>query len=429
MPPGSGAAVGRMMAMQIAQHKIVAFMQVHKIKDLGYPSDPTKNHVLVKVIIDEHGKHREVQRLGPFLAKNDEKDKKVGELVEADCTDEARLLVKAPLHFGGMAKEGAIFVRFIAYFVDKFGTEPDPIADHIGDTDPIMVSFMEKSEAYVELRNKRSEGAAVQVMGGITVSHRLSAEGELAMMGLDGRNPKVPVKKAELAEGLVAEIMTVVDARTGTFPKYSPEEAFEFATTCGEAQNRALKQRVKMADMHAGDDSGKERMTGHYREWADLDSLFSTMGPNPLASTEVVGPGVCRGMKEEHSIAAEIGHRGGDVNLLQQIYNGDPFKVTTHLRPVICKDPDEIALTKDMSWLPDPPNYAPISDLHNEDRLTMRLAGFEPGQCAALGFHDVTPNYTLDQDIWGAQVEIINGKCAFEPECPKGRVKDECLMA
>ena len=60
----------------------------------------------------------------------------------------------------------------------------------------------------------------------------------------------------------------------------------------GEAQNRALLQRCKIADPAFSERDPHIKHVNGYREWDNLDSLFTTMGPNPLAmSDEVVGKG------------------------------------------------------------------------------------------------------------------------------------------
>merc|ERR1719217_793800 len=116
-------------------------------------------------------------------------------------------------------------------------------------------------------------------VGGVQLSHMLIPEGELDMRAFNRRTVATdPRAEVEMKTFMPAAI----HARTGNFPAYTQSEVFEQATINAEAQNRASIQRCRKADPNSQDQSGLVRQPGHYRQWADLDSLFSTMGPNPL---------------------------------------------------------------------------------------------------------------------------------------------------
>merc|ERR1719197_749574 len=86
------------------------------------------------------------------------------------------------------------------------------------------------------------------------------------------------------------EIPYLVSGRTNTFKPFSIEEANEAASICAEAQNRALLQRCKKnAHISVEEPHFQERRVGKFREWANLDAVFTTMGPNPLAMSDEVG--------------------------------------------------------------------------------------------------------------------------------------------
>merc|ERR1719229_1995244 len=88
------------------------------------------------------------------------------------------------------------------------------------------------------------------------------------------------------------------------------------------------------------------------------------------------------------------------MQLVGMMYDKNPLLEEEATRPVICKDPNEIAMQRNMTWCPDPPNYAPIRNLREDDKETLRLACYHPTQSSALTFKDASPNYHIDQDVW-----------------------------
>lgn len=238
-----------------------------------------------------------------------------------------------------------------------------------------------------------------------------------------------------------AEADMRVSGRTKNFPAGSPEEAFEQAAINCEAQNRALLQQCKIADVASGQDEAHVRTVNGYRQWDSLDSLFSSMGPNPLACSEELGPSVARSYQETTNLLKELVPKLGptasvadeqlNLRLINMMTAEDPWAVTKTLRPVVCKDPQEIAATRDMKWCPDPPIYAPMRNMSDQDKETMRLACFDPRQNAKLMFADANPNYRVDEDVWGVLADYKTARSLVvpKPESANRRVKDDCLMA
>lgn len=119
-----------------------------------------------------------------------------------------------------------------------------------------------------------------------------------------------------------------------------------------------------------------------------------------------------------------------NLEMLRMQVKDDISQGESMIRPVVCKDANEIAGPQDMTWCPDPPVYVPISNLTERDKETVRLACYKPEQNASLLFVDANPNYNIREDIWGAlqKPEKINKRLQnLNP--PKGRVKDDCIMA
>lgn len=90
-------------------------------------------------------------------------------------------------------------------------------------------------------------------------------------------------------------------------------------------------------------------------------------------------------------------------------------------------------LGKAEAWPPYPPQYAPVANLNASDRETQRLANWDIHQVAKLSFADVSSNYNITEDIWGAfetQKSILENNTKMgRPDWQPERVKDECLMA
>mmetsp|Transcript_75187 Transcript_75187/g.140212 ORF Transcript_75187/g.140212 Transcript_75187/m.140212 type:complete len:253 (+) Transcript_75187:94-852(+) len=237
--------------------------------------------------------------------------------------------------------------------------------------------------------------------------------------------------------------------RSTHFPKNSPEEADEQACINFEAQNRANHQRIKKLLPGSTDTSGHDRSVNGYREWDTLDSLFMSLGPTPLMASEEVGPSITRAYMERTTLMNECGPQiaralerrspmpqnpeqaACDRQLVGMEYGGDPYKLESWLRPVVCKDPEYIAATKDMRWSPDPPMYAAIKNMSEQDQETLRLACLYPSQCAKLPFADCNPAYNINADIWAPvqDARIAQAAIVQKPYLKKKRVKDSCIMA
>jgi len=433
MPPPTGMPPTGHGATQDMNHGVSALLEFDKITDIPHPRNLQLQEVLLAVLSDVTQK--ELRRIGPFPAQDQGTSKQMGRLARANCMS-SRVFVQAPLQFGGEAQEGAMYLRIAASYGNTGA--PSAASELIGITDPIKVGWVPAEVQYYQLRSR--EG---QTLGGVYIGHRLLTETEAALQALNGGANVAGehhLKKTPHI-GAPVEPMHRVSGRTGNFPPGSPEEAFEQAMINAEAQNRALIQRCKIADPASHEDNPHVQNINGYREWDSLDSLFSTMGPNPLTLSEEVGPTVTRGYQEFHSVRSDL--RGKlpmplnpadeklNTELIRMMYRDDPTKVTAALRPVVCKDPDEIARTKDMSWCPDPPVYAPIRNMQEEDKETLRLACYAPETDAKLMFVDANPNYRIDEDIWGVLADYKNAQSLAVPKHPglKKRVKDECIMA
>jgi len=382
------------------------------------------------MVMDEE-KNRELRRVGPF----DAKDQRGGfrRLVMADCRG-ARVFARAPLHFGGSAEEGAMFLR-----VGIFYLKGPADMELIGITDPIKVSWRPAEKKYYEVR----QTATRKVLGGVYLTHRLMTEGEMAGVhpgAADVGAPSGPGRRPQVGAPAQADVR--VSGRTGHFPPGSREEALEQAAINAEAQNRALLQRCRIADPGGADGGeGHVRTVNGYRQWDSLDSLFASMGPNVMAHSEELGPSVARSYCERTNMLKELVPKLGptgstadeqlNLRLVDMMYGEDPWKVTQTLRPVVCKDPQEIAATEDMTWCPDPPVYAPLRNMSEQDKETLRLACFDPRQSAKLAFADANPNYRIEEDVWGVLADYRTARSLVvpKPESAHRRVKDDCLMA
>jgi len=436
VPPGSFRQLSLSLSedrpslagMQDMNHGVSALLEFEKVTDLPYPSDDSMDQLMITVLEEERG--RELLRVGPFVAKD--KGGNRG-LVTADCRG-SRIFVHAPLHFGGDAEEGAMFIQVGIWYVRSGGSGTEPV----GITDPIKVSWRPTTKLYYEVRPKGSR----KVLGGVYLAHRLATEAEVVGQTIRANDATAAGGSKTPKIGAPLEVHSRVSGRTRNFPPGSVEEAFEHAALNAEAQNRALLQRCKIADPESHDEASTHvRTVNGYREWDSLDSLFASMGPNPLAFSEELGPAVTRAYNEQTTVLQELVHKLPPANtpaeqqlnlkLINMMYREDPAKVQASLRPVVCKDPDEVAATKDMRWCPDPPVYAPLRSMHGQDKETLRLACYDPRQSAKLLFADVNPNYRINEDVWGI---LADGKASRsllmpKPDARHHRVKDDCIMA
>lgn len=432
--PGSGVVSQHQMpaSMQDMHHGVMAMFELENAKDLPCPPKGDKPELTVQVLNNDT--QRELKRIGPFKYKEQRGFMGSNNLVDSDFKG-ARAFILAPLYFGGDAKEGAMFVKVsLSYAKSSNGS-----LDTIGVTDTIKVDWKLSSKKYYEIKQKGSKSS----LGGIYLTHRLITEQD------SKNNPNVSMLAAPQPQvpkiGPPIEPYHRVNGRTGNFPPGSQEEAFEQAAINCEAQNRALLQRCKRADPNSHETNPHQRIVNGYREWDHLDDVFATMGPNPLAMSEELGPNVTRSFPEKTSVinellpqmAKQMGHAMTPADeqlnkqLVQMMYSEDATKEETAMRPVVCKDPDEIAGPRDMRWCPDPPVYAPMRNMHEADKETVRLACFRPEQTAKLMFADANPNYRMNEDIWGVLADYKTAQSAIVPQqlVKKKRVKDDCLMA
>lgn len=351
------------------------------------------------------------------------------------------MLVQAPLFFGGGAEEGSMFIRIqVAYANINQGTAA---VELVGLTDIIKVGWKRAPFEYLMLRGVQGPRLG-GVLGGVYVKYHLLTEAETASPEkLHDVQASCESPKKRLAPFPVpAEALHRVSARTGNFPPGSAEEAYEQAAMNAEAQNRALLQRCKIADPKSHTTEPHTKLSQGYRQWENLDMLFATMGPNPLAMCPELGPVVARSYQDRCSIMQDLagklptpmGPADEELNLklIRSVCPEDPQAVRAALRPTMCKDPDTIAQIGNLAWCPEVPVYAPMSSMHEEDKETLRLACYAPETNAKLLFVDANPNYHIDEDIWGAcadykldQAPPVIGK----PPGRRRRVKDDCIMA
>mmetsp|Transcript_62202 Transcript_62202/g.111075 ORF Transcript_62202/g.111075 Transcript_62202/m.111075 type:complete len:1112 (-) Transcript_62202:124-3459(-) len=133
----------------------------------------------------------------------------------------------------------------------------------------------------------------------------------------------------------------------------------------------------------------------------------------------------------------------GEVRLQAEDFQADGFSGTVNLmgskyksdlgKPTLSFDVKVInAAGSALNWPPDPPVYAPMTNLNPSDAETVRLANYDPIQCAKLPFADVNPNYCINQDIWGALGDAKKAEALLMSKPGSWhhkRVKDDCIMA
>lgn len=433
--PPSPRASGRHLqaAMQDVSHGVCAQLQFDKVTDMPYPRSDTLKEVLLTVFPEESDK--ELRRVGPFAAMDQGASTQHGRLVRAACMG-ASVFVQAPLHFGGAAEEGAMYLRVAVAYANS--ANPSAGLEFVGGTDSFKVCWVPSPLQYHELRGRDGK-----TLGGVYLKHRLLTEAEAAAQQAGEASGVLEVQQSPRphAGGAPVEPLHRVRGRLGHFPPGSQEEAYEQAAINAEAQNRALLQRCKMADPQSHETNPHVQFVNGYREWDSLDSLFGTMGPNPLTLSEEVGPTVARSYQDASSVLEELRQKLPkpmnpaderlNLELIRTMYRGDPRVVQSGLRPVICKNPEDIARSKDLSWCPDPPVYAPMRNMREEDKETLRLACYAPEMNAKLLFCDANPNYRLYDDIWGVLADYKSEQCPAMPPPPgrRRRVKDDCIMA
>lgn len=446
---------GPNQGMTVRADDVVALIDFDKVTDLPQPPGNSKftDVVITVEAADQGWEEKELTRVGPFPSEKETSnqqlrmamcrpphhDPKKGECIQA--------VVRAPYHIGHDALEGAMYVRFAVHYCKEFGVDKELI----GITDPLQVFWYESTMQYVQIKPR---GGFANV-GGIHCRHRLVRDGDLAK-ALPKAPPKEPVKDKAKKK------LPQVRAGSGGFAPGSEEERQFHALTNSQAQVRAAKQRCKIHSENRAimDTSGTVYMENGYRGWRDLDALFVTLGPHPIMLAPHVGPSVVRGFLEKHQVVHNVDKAlqdwdnrhpsqfrpGGagtkspavaqsDKETAQEIAswmcNQDPNVVETVMRPVVCKDPTRVLNEKVADWCPDPPMYVPVTSCNETDRETLRLAMYDEHQCAKLAFQDVTPNYRIDEDIWGVAAMARQQKPAGHrrPPAQQRRVKDDCLMA
>jgi len=410
--------------MEDVHHGVSAMVELEGVKDLPAPRSTAMRDVMITIMTDSG---KELRKIGLFPTQ----EQASRNLVSVNCK-QTRAFVQAPLHFGGDAQEGAQYIKLSVSYGKKAGRVID--SELVGLTDAIKVTWKPTIKQYFELRSPEQK-----VLGGIYLSCRLVTEAE----AVGQRNPEdqqLKIANRQPVIGPPVEPEHRVSGRTGHFPPGSQEEAFEQAVINAEAQNRALLQRCKKEDKTSHVEP-HVRVVNGWREWNSLDSLFESMGPNPLTLSDELGPQVARGYQHNTNMAKEIGKHLPpantpadqllDLEMLRMYYKEDPSEIEAHVRPVICKDPNEIAAPRDMQWCPDPPIYTPLRDMTEEDKETLRLACYKPEQNAALMFNDANPNYNMRDDIWGALSGNHKPGVTYLSDMPMHhtRVKDDCLMA
>lgn len=407
------------------QHGVSCMLELEGAKDMPCPRTAQMKDVMVTVMTDAG---KELRKIGLFPTQQQFGSR----LASVDCR-QTRAFVQAPLHFGGDAQEGAQYIKIAISYGKKSGKTVH--TELVGITNPIKVSWKPVTKQYQEIHNPESRA----VLGGIYLSHRLVSELEAAgQRKQQGSSLEVASHQQALVAAPV-EPEQRISGRTGNFLPGSQEEAFEQAAINAEAQNRALLQRCKKQDPRSHID--EVRTVNGWREWDNLDSLFRSMGPNPMTMSEELGAQVARSYQHTTNVVKEVGARLGPANtpadqmlnveMLRMYTKEDPTKISATVRPVVCKSPQDIADPRDMTWCPDPPIYAPLDHMTEQDKETVRLACYDPSQNASLVFADVNPNYNIREDVWGALADEKKGHAGrlAAMQMHHARVKDDCIMA
>lgn len=383
-----------------------------------------------------------LDRSGPFESEMR------GTLLSATCAP-ANLRVKVP--FSDLAK-GSTELRVVVW-TQQAGGKLLPA----GVTKNLTVSWKPEPPKYYPVF-----GAQDKDVGGIRLLHRFARESDVPPPIKQSNSVQKPAE-ASIKEGPGSTIFGG-EQREENYPKGSKEDILTQSAVALEAQNRALLQRLKETVNEKNEEDvqflasycEKQRFEwteNGYRDWGGdqdpLDSLFITMGPNYVAKSEEVGCNICKVFEEDTSIDRELDEEFGPkalgkaqnpqdqatkMQLIGMMYKGDPKKIEASLRPVVSKPGKRMSRDgrQETPWPPDPPIYAPLSNLNPSDAETVRLANYDPVQSAKLPFADVNPNYCIQQDIWGAlgdtkksQAMLMSKPGSWHPK----RVKDDCIMA
>lgn len=403
------------------QHNLSCELLLHSAKDLPAPRTPEMKDVVLTIMSSESGK--ELRKIGLFQS-----DVPSGNQLASVDFKETRAFVRDRMYWGGDAQDGAQYIKIAISYGKRSGNATS--TEIIGVTDPIKVSWKEEKE-YIKLWNPDNR----RLLGGIYLSYRLVTEAEAVA---DGTMKSGRVALPQITAPV--ELERRVSGRTGNFAPGSAEEAIEQAVINAEAQNRALLQRCKKEDSNSPHDFPGMRVNNGWREWDNLDALFESMGPNPLVMSEDLGPQVARGYQHSSNIARDVAKylpaakspadQMLNLEMLRMYVKDDVGKGQSMIRPVVCKDANEITGPPDMTWCPDPPVYVPMTNLTEKDKETVRLACYKPEQNSSLLFVDANPNYNIREDIWGAlHPEKTKYKHLQSLAPTHGRVKDDCIMS
>lgn len=313
-----------------------AVVQISKIADVPAPPGGGEGEfVLTLERAKERGK--ELASAGPFKMEPQGKDLRQVQ----NCN--AKLAAKATLDD---LSQGALELRVAVYY-QAAGVKRQRIAA----TSPLTVSWKPAPTQYVEILNGPTPDTTTP-FGGLHLAHRFADEQEMKRPMVGGPEPSV--KGSAPPPGAAGDI----NGKSGKFKRGSEDAVIESAALAVEAQNRALLQRIKIAEPKSQDSSGHvwETPSG-YRDWTNLDAVFSTMGPNYVAQSDEIGTNVCRVYEEDTSVWKELTQKEAPIGLgrpmskqeeanlkglVGTIYPHDPTLVKSTLRPVICKDVAEI---------------------------------------------------------------------------------------
>jgi len=331
-PPG-GASFGGPVAF--------ALVEVDKILDLPAP------------------KYGELQRVMLFLERASAPGKPMGKPVTVDVEPQgAKSELRQAVNVGGRLvapvtaqdlASGAAQLRAVAFYESRDGP-PIPI----GVTETMPVDFHPHAQEYIKLQS--TDG--LRPVGAMLAQHRLCHENDLPQHRQTMSQKPVSPRRHH------TETRPDLSPRSGKFKRGSAEELQEAAGVAIDAQTRAIHQRINLAqtyDQKIPYDPNTSRVKewvqpNGYRDWGDMDSLFSTMGPNPVANSSEMGANVCRVYEENTTIMRELrGHERKEIErgrkpqkqlvdemLVETIYPGNPNQVQKGLRPVISKNVETI---------------------------------------------------------------------------------------
>lgn len=326
-----------------------ALVEVDSIKDIPAPVDggpgvlqltleramapgvPIGQPVAVKMEGRDTGKLRQARNMGARL---------VAPVTVQDLANGAAELRVVASYQGNTGSSG---------FLGMGSTKGMP-PSLIGRTAVMPVSFNPCPSAYMAF-----EDQAQRPVGGAVAKYRLCQEKDLQRTTTPG--PRSPRKSGPPAQG-----QNDKNERSGKWQPGTFGDTEEAAALAIESQNRALVQRIKLAKHYATEASNPADQTratleweqpNGYRDWADMDSVFVTMGANYVANSSAMGANVCRVYEDDTSVWEELKRKESKAlqaqgkvpqdehitkNLIQTMIKQDPNDVQKTLRPVISKD-------------------------------------------------------------------------------------------